>query len=138
MAEPRYDEEVLGESCMDCERPCLGWAATTEHWQQVMGEWDAGILCPLCFTVRSEALGIPCRWRAIEGDEGDERDQALSQRDRLLEGIEAHRRQLGHLLGDPEKAGPGSVTSKTHALYNLATSIRAEVNSVQQGGRDGE
>jgi hypothetical protein len=58
--------------CKSCAQPALGWAAADEHWNAVMGSYDAGVLCPRCFTNRSEALGIPVRWSAQAGDEGPE------------------------------------------------------------------
>jgi hypothetical protein len=93
----------LGGPCMDCGRPCLGWAASTEHWQAVMGDWDAGVLCPHCFTVRSEGLGVPCRWDAQCGDEGREGEPGWLKR--IENNLAA---QASQPSGAPDQATPDS------------------------------
>lgn len=57
-----------GEICQDCGLPvALGtgtyWDAPNELWSFVMGGDDpGGILCPRCFTLRCEKLGIHIYW----------------------------------------------------------------------------
>jgi hypothetical protein len=63
-------EEARADPCMDCGLPDLGWAAKESHWQRVMGDYNAGVLCPRCFSRRSHEKGIPCRWSAVDNDEG--------------------------------------------------------------------
>jgi hypothetical protein len=139
MKEGVVPEEEFGEPCMDCQEPCLGWASTDEHWQAVMGEWAAGILCPRCFTYRSEALGLPCRWDAIQTDEDEWHKSPAypSIRQALLE-------ELGReLLGDEaaeavarvhyEHLWPGRDWSKARAEQRRLTGkAQAELSAAFQ------
>lgn len=55
-------------TCDDCEQPYTVWFAPSPIWNFVMGGPEAkddpgGMLCPRCFTLRAEAVGIvPTAW----------------------------------------------------------------------------
>ena len=56
--------------CHRCRGPNVEWSAPSPLWNQVMRggsingvEPYHGIICPTCFAIMAEALGIACRWR---------------------------------------------------------------------------
>lgn len=54
--------------CDDCQQRYAVWFAPSQIWNFVMGGPDAkddpgGMLCPRCFTLRAEAVGVvPTAW----------------------------------------------------------------------------
>lgn len=64
-----------GEICQDCGLPvalAMGsfWHAPDDLWREVMGGlW--GVLCPRCFFVRCDKLGVAIHWHAIRGLDAD-------------------------------------------------------------------
>ena len=62
-----YEAEI----CFDCGRKNIGrsgtyWLADDELWLEVMGS-PHGVICPGCFTRRSNAAGIPIHWKPVRG-----------------------------------------------------------------------
>ena len=48
--------------CQECGRPNCTWHIDSETWNKVMP--DDGIVCPVCFVEKAEAMGItPPSWR---------------------------------------------------------------------------
>ena len=67
-----------GETCQDCGVPVVFfigqtyWHAKHALWNLVMGgpratDDPGGVVCPRCFTVRCDKLGIFIHWEAVEG-----------------------------------------------------------------------
>ena len=57
---------LIIEYCHDCgvKQP-LVWKADEELWASVTGKTDgSGILCPKCFDIRAEKIGILVYWVA--------------------------------------------------------------------------
>lgn len=55
------------EFCHDCGvRQPLVWRAADDLWLEVMGD-PGGVVCPVCFTRRADALGISLDWRPAVG-----------------------------------------------------------------------
>jgi hypothetical protein len=46
------------EPCIDCGVGVRDWVADAPLWEQVMGPWDAGEICPACFMLRADAKDI--------------------------------------------------------------------------------
>lgn len=59
------------ELCRDCGRPVgratgSWWGAPDDLWERVNGG-PHGVMCPLCFTAKADALGEPVHWEAVRG-----------------------------------------------------------------------
>jgi hypothetical protein len=60
------------DTCEECGRPNVVWFAPSDLWNQVMRSGDRGapdvfgIVCPMCFIRRAEALGVTSTaWRLV-------------------------------------------------------------------------
>lgn len=71
------------ETCRRCGRPYypIVWWADDELWQTVTAmmefEYGAGLLCPFCFSVLAEEMGLPVKWapRRVEDSSETIRDE---------------------------------------------------------------
>jgi hypothetical protein len=57
-----------GERCQDCGRSYAPWLASDSLYREVYGSLR-GLLCPLCFSRRAEAKGLPVRFEARVTDQ---------------------------------------------------------------------
>ena len=77
---------VIIEYCHDCgiEQPVV-WTADDDLWMLVNGS-PYGVLCPRCFGIRAEKMGLFLRWKpTVESAAGGGTEQfSLAAYDRLM------------------------------------------------------
>lgn len=62
------------EVCDECGRPVGAttgswWSAPDDLWHEVVGtpaDDHSGVLCPPCFTLKAERVGVLVRWEAVQ------------------------------------------------------------------------
>jgi hypothetical protein len=73
-AHPRGSGETRASggspTCQDCRRRERSfWLADPVLWKQVMGDVDAGVICPQCFEERAFAAGVSVKIAVVSRDE---------------------------------------------------------------------